>query len=114
MKIITVLTFQLAVLLSVSVTAGEEDIFESGTSLLAACNMERLSEHWYCAGYVASAWDTQTLSEQICPPKPEGVTKGQLKRVVMAYLEAHPEELHLAGISVVQSALIEAFPCTEP
>ena len=114
MRDVSIISFMLATLLSASAPAKDTDIFESGESLLAACNVQKLSEHWYCVGYVTAAWDTHPLHEQLCPPISDAVTKGHLKRVVVKYLEARPEDLHLTAGSLVRSAFEEEFPCTEP
>ena len=114
MRDVSVISFMLATLLSASAPARDADIFESGESLLAVCNVQKLSEHWYCVGYVTAAWDTHLLHGQLCPPISEAVTKGHLKRVAVKYLEARPEDLHLTAGSLVRSAFEEEFPCAEP
>jgi len=97
--------FLFAMLLSASVNAAAA--YETGESLLASCKAPNLSEHWYCLGYVVSATDTHTLLT--CPPV--GVTKGDLKRVVVKYLEENPGKLHESASISVLNALLEAFPC---
>jgi Rap1a immunity proteins len=42
---------------------------------------------------------------------PEGMQTGQAVRVVVKYMEAHPENLHRQPFIVVDSALRDAFPC---
>jgi Rap1a immunity proteins len=44
--------------------------------------------------------------------EPPGVTAGQVKDVVVRYLEKHPESRHAVGASLVLAALYEAFPCS--
>lgn len=46
-----------------------------------------------------------------CPP--EGYTNGQGIRIVVAYLNKHPERLHMDATTLVVHALHEAFPCTQ-
>ena len=84
--------------------------FETGTTLLAACNAPNLSHHWYCLGYVASVADLQLESGYVCLPP--GATKSDLKRVVTRYLEAHPAALHEPASRGVIDAMTDAFPCT--
>ena len=43
--------------------------------------------------------------------KPEEVTLGQGVRVVVKYLENHPEQLHVESIPLIALAFSEAFPC---
>ena len=103
MKNIPVGTVVLAVLLSASLNVA--GAYDTARSLLASCKAPNLSEHWYCLGYVASAADTHTLLT--CPPV--GVTKGDLKRVVMKYLEENPQDLHKDAAGEVLNALLDAF-----
>jgi hypothetical protein len=42
---------------------------------------------------------------------PNGVTMEQTVRVLMKYLEGHPQELHENGWVCVHAAMLEAFPC---
>jgi hypothetical protein len=42
---------------------------------------------------------------------PETIAVPQLTRVVIRYLEQHPETLHLHPVLTVTAALREAFPC---
>jgi hypothetical protein len=45
---------------------------------------------------------------------PDALTVGQLRNIVVRYLEEHPEELHYASIVVLNNALHEVFPCEAP
>ena len=42
---------------------------------------------------------------------PNEVTNGQLQRVVVKYLRAHPEKLHGRSMFTTGRAMMEAFPC---
>jgi hypothetical protein len=42
---------------------------------------------------------------------PEGVGQEQLIKVLVKYLDRHPEELHLPAAQLVYDATTEAFPC---
>lgn len=42
---------------------------------------------------------------------PKGVKQGQGTRVVVKYLETHPEKLHKSAIVLIAFAFEEAFPC---
>lgn len=44
-----------------------------------------------------------------CPP--EEVNNGQSARIVIHYLDDHPETLHLPAYGAVINALSDAFPC---
>jgi hypothetical protein len=60
----------------------------------------------YCIGLVNGVTNA---SPQVCPD--EAVTTGQTVRVVLKYLEDHPEELHLNNAVLAEKALAKAFPC---
>jgi hypothetical protein len=42
---------------------------------------------------------------------PNGVTLGQMVKVVVNYLEKHPENLHLNAEDEILSAIRSAWPC---
>jgi hypothetical protein len=42
---------------------------------------------------------------------PEDVTAGQLRELVVAELEANPEQRHLNASSLTLNALLKGFPC---
>jgi hypothetical protein len=48
-------------------------------------------------------------SRLICVP--DGVTNGQAVKVVVRYLDQHPESLHKFAGLLVYEALTDAFPC---
>lgn len=66
-----------------------------------------------CNGYITGvvdasrgiAWDGTRFCE------PDIYSDSQLKKIVIKYLNDHPEKLHKAAGSLVQAALYEAFPC---
>lgn len=60
----------------------------------------------YCVGYINGFVDAD---ERHCPP--EGVTMQQYIRVIIKFLNDHPEKLHLGRAHLVDEALGSAFPC---
>lgn len=69
----------------------------------------------FCTGYIWSNVDraaTDADSKKwICVPN--GVTSEQGKKVVVKYLENHPEKLHWVAWGLAHNALLEAFPCSK-
>jgi hypothetical protein len=59
----------------------------------------------YCMGMVRGVYG---VSDDVVPPN-EG-TLGQLERVVLLFLQTHPEELHKPDYVLVHEALHKAFP----
>ncbi len=43
---------------------------------------------------------------------PSGVTLGQLKKVAIKWMEAHPEQLHHDAADLMGKAFQDAFPCS--
>jgi hypothetical protein len=92
----------------------------TGNGLLGSCQIsirssedrsynENTFESWrdgFCVGLVTGVGNA---SPHVCPD--ENVTNGQEKRVVLKYLQDHPEELHLDAATLVERALAKAFPC---
>ncbi len=60
----------------------------------------------YCRGLVHGVADA---SPHVCPG--EKVTYGQEVRVVVKYLQDHPEELDRPGSILAEKALAKGFPC---
>jgi hypothetical protein len=48
-----------------------------------------------------------------CRPDSDGVTGGQLSKILSKYLRENPEVLNLPAILLAMTALKEAFPCEE-
>jgi hypothetical protein len=69
----------------------------------------------WCAGYMAGiqnmnvAYGSEIERKFFCVPEAGGTE--QMTRVVVKYLENHPEELHYPAILSVLGALVPAFPC---
>ena len=73
----------------------------------------------WCQGYMigslnmhAATTTAHSIPERFCLPA--GVEVGQTIRVLVRYLQAHPERLHWQGTPLVAAALGEAFPCAPP
>jgi hypothetical protein len=62
----------------------------------------------YCRGVIEGMTAT---SPRICPS--ESVTYGQEIRVVVKFMQDHPEKLNLRGIQLANDALSNAFPCSK-
>lgn len=66
-----------------------------------------------CAGVLLTlAWAAPQLGSsqlQACPPS--AATKGQVAKVVVAYLDQHPARLHEQFVDLALEALRHAWPC---
>src|SRR5450631_872963 len=97
-----------------SSTSPQEEDYTGGNWLLVSCQVtvkttedsrfvENTFESYrdgYCRGLVAGVADA---SPHVCPPR--SVTHGQQVKVVLKYLQDHPEELHLHNSDLVEKSL---------
>jgi hypothetical protein len=87
----------------------------NGNDLLLTCTenskrMDGMSHGDFASGYCLGFVEGVSLSSSdICAP--EDVTAGQGTRVVLKYLQDHPEQLHEGSAILVRKALSIAFPC---
>jgi hypothetical protein len=61
-----------------------------------------------CLGYISGVGDSFTPEARTCWPEP--LKAGQAISIVRKYLQDHPEQLHIEGVTLVSTALQEAFP----
>jgi hypothetical protein len=101
-----------------SASAHAVENVSSGNYMLQHCEHYASNTNRYdvwdgeCGGTVASLmYFSNSLDEKtrFCPPK--AATNGQAGRVVVAYLRAHPEMLHLDFRALAATALRAAWPC---
>ena len=87
--------------------------YVDGNVLLSNCENDLDVVQGHCIGYITGVADTSKgkthEGNRYCVP--EGVLAGQLKKIITKYLNDNPKNLHLSAFSLVQDALIEAFPC---
>ena len=64
-----------------------------------------------CFGYIAGATAGMLHGFQhFCLPE-KGFTNGIMTKVVLAYLDKHPERLHINAAYLVDEAFAQAYPC---
>jgi hypothetical protein len=93
-------------------------LWMEGNALVEDCTSDNDWDVLVCSSYVIGVADMIEVNSSleisgfspICIPTTR-VTGGQLRRVVVNYLNAHPEETHMAAVVLVIAALREAFPC---
>ena len=96
----------------------------TGSDLLRACeiavdqsfdvNITQAMEGGFCMGLAASFIDLDRVSgTDVKWCVPERVTVGQGIRVLLKYMNANPEKLHLNSIIVAALAFQSSFPCNE-
>lgn len=89
--------------------------FQTGSELLEDCSANKEPGWGVCHGFiiaVGSSSDCQnSFMGEFYFSLPEGATAGQIKKIVIKYLNEHPEKLHLPAAPLAAAALSEAFPC---
>jgi hypothetical protein len=111
--------------LTVLLVASSASAWERGDQMLWACKGEgpepenAILGKVTCAAYLSGFLDSHSLAVGLgdsrkqmnfCLP-PAGISNDQAMRVVIKWLEAHPEELHESSRMLVLLALRDAFPC---
>ena len=91
--------------------------FLTGAQLKEHCFKAGPVHKGTCSGYIMGVFDGVFLSEKtwvsgthsICPPKK--VKSGQLRDIVVKFLEKETENLHKEASELVWDSLILEFPC---
>ena len=98
------------------------ELCKSTTKELTKQSPEDLYNSSHCFGYIEGITDTNLMYEVYLETKqnenvkplfcvPDNGSISQVTKVVIKYLEDHPEKLHEHEISIVTTALRQAFPC---
>ena len=99
-------------------SAQSQAAFNDGSTLLRECESDSAAMYNACSGYIMAISDLHStmlgwsyLDEpHFC--QPNGAASGQLVKVVIKYLNEHPEQLHHSASGLVTNALHYAFPCS--
>lgn len=105
----------LGTLLLLACAGAHADIFD-GNELMARCSSQRIDEVNTCVGYLAGIADSDRAAPAWRSTRslfciPQGVTTGQLRKVLLEYVGQHPEQAEFNAAILVGNAFIEAFPC---
>ena len=89
----------------------------NGNALYADCTEGNAR---YCTGYIIGIVDAAALFKALAASNkndpilictPDDATQGQVRDVVIRWLEENPEQRHLAAPSLVLEAIFEKFTC---
>jgi hypothetical protein len=90
--------------------------FIDGNQLYDECRSERATSQMSCLGFTSAIADALEVGFNIegqflkaCLP--ERVTRGQIKDVILSWIERNPKDRHVPAILLSYVALREAFPC---
>jgi len=104
-----IVMFLLLVLYSGIAFAG----FFDGNKLLEDCESSNAIESVACIVYIAGVSDAsqEKTWDGLSYCTPDNAAIKQYMKIVTKYLNEYPERLHYSAYTLVQSALLEAFPC---
>lgn len=104
-----------AALIGASMPAqARETAVDDGNDLLQTCDTDTSTSRGYCLGYIrglSSGVDAvlATSKQYICYP--HGVTIGQVRDVVVAFVRNNPGKRHENALVLVSWASAQAWPC---
>jgi len=110
----------LAMLLSSSVTwAHPSKGYTDGNDLRDQCGAAIAKDAGFgagaCLGFIEGFRQLAVMTQPVTNLKllclPDGVPNGQLAKVIVKYLDQHPEKLHLPAAQLMYDATDDAFPC---
>ncbi|RYE67932.1 MAG: hypothetical protein EOO81_09935 [Oxalobacteraceae bacterium] len=105
----------IALTISQAAAAQEIGAFFTGDTLLALCSSADGHDQFRCLGYVEGLndsremFDNSQFGKRLCFPK--GTTSGQLRDVVVRYLNEQPNMRRLLAAQLVFISLAGAYPC---
>ena len=119
MKLLQSMTLAATLLVATAVEGSCKDTMSNGNDLLDVCatlpnDQSFFSAISWCRGYVFAISDASHCGNTIAgfsSDTPVGVESSQLQRIVVKWLNDHPELLHFNASGLVARALQEAFPC---
>ena len=98
----------LATLLFIPAMAQAE--FWSGNNLYDKLNDQDTLNRVQAYGYVMGVYDVY-VNVTFCPPTEVGITVGQVKDMIHAWLRANPNQRHRNAEVLVNEAFKQAWPC---
>lgn len=84
--------------------------FFSGNTLFRICSSSEFVDMMDCLGYTSGASDAAQW-RHFCPS--EGITRGQIRDIVFAFLRDNPEVRNQTADLLVATALRRVWPCKE-
>lgn len=91
--------------------AEPRDKLGTGRDLLAACTSAQALDYGMCVGYINGVVDGFLVTDRTSICLPAGVTRGQLRDVVLAGITSSPRESEQEPYVAALLAMSRAFPC---
>lgn len=91
--------------------AEPRDNLATGRDLLAACTSAKALDYGMCVGYINGVVDGFLVTDRTSICMPAGITRGQLRDVVLAGIARSPRESEQEPYVAALLAVSRAFPC---
>jgi hypothetical protein len=113
------ITFIAAMTLNCGIALAQD--YDSANNVMVGCRAsvlppseipdEKHFEAGYCLGLISGVNDLLAVMKKACAPR--NVTKGQMTRVVVKFIDDQPQLQHGSFTALVIGALMKTFPCKE-
>jgi predicted RecA/RadA family phage recombinase len=94
-----------------AIAAAPRDGLATGNDLLAACTSPKPLEYGMCMGYISGVVDGFLVGDRTSVCIPAGVTRGQMRDVVLSGIAANPKERTQEAYAGTLLALSRHYPC---
>jgi predicted RecA/RadA family phage recombinase len=94
-----------------AIAAAPRDRLATNNDLLAACTSPKPLEYGMCMGYISGVVDGFLVGDRTSICIPAGVTKGQMRDVVLSGIAANPKERAQEAYAGTLLALSRQYPC---
>jgi len=100
----------IATILCMAFASPARSEFFTGNTLFRICSSGEFADIMDCLGYTTGASDAAQW-RHFCPS--EGITRGQIRDIVFAYLRDNPEVRNQTADLIVAAALKRVWPCQQ-
>jgi hypothetical protein len=111
LKLVAMLAVALCLTTAPARAAEPRDSVATGNDLLNACGSAKPLEYGMCMGYISGLVDGFLVADRTIICVPAGLTRGQLRDVVVAGIQSLPKERGQVAYAVALLALAKTFPC---
>ena len=92
----------------VGLTAPALAAYISGTEIYDKYVSSKPTDTYYCLAYITGSFD-QLEDYEECECVPSNASVGQIKDVVIAYLQKFPQSRHFSAASLIRNSINYAF-----
>ncbi len=110
---VVLLVAALALVLVSTAASAQGKTAATGNQMMGLCHSAEAFGQGLCVGFAMAVAGLASWLPYDAPAAcfMETVTLGQLRDIMVKYLDDHPEELHYSATSLAAKAFAKAFPC---